>query len=119
MSATIKGTDAVKARLRELARKYPAALDEELYKVGLRIQAESQELCPVKTNRLRSSAYTAKPEAGRVTVGYGTDYAVFVHERTELHHPNGGQSKFLETAFVHQTQNYHENLASAIEGRVR
>jgi|ERR1044072_2018688 hypothetical protein len=29
-------------------------------------------------------------------VGYGTDYAVYVHEDLAMNHPNGGQAKFLE-----------------------
>jgi hypothetical protein len=29
-------------------------------------------------------------------VGYGMDYAIYVHENLEAQHPNGGQAKFLE-----------------------
>jgi L-alanine-DL-glutamate epimerase-like enolase superfamily enzyme len=32
----------------------------------------------------------------KVEVGYGTEYAVYVHEDMEANHPNGGQAKYLE-----------------------
>mgnify|MGYP006275049749 CR=1 FL=1 len=31
-----------------------------------------------------------------VKVGYTAEYAIYVHENLEAHHPNGGQAKYLE-----------------------
>jgi len=38
-----------------------------------------------------------KVDAEDVVVGYTQDYAVYVHERTELKHKPGKQAKFLES----------------------
>lgn len=67
--------------------------------VGFMVKGASQALTPVETGNLRGGAYmrSADTTAGPgVEIGYTAAYAVFVHERTELHHPKG-QAKFLET----------------------
>ena len=46
-------------------------------------------------NRIRK----AKKGDGPVYVGYTMNYAVHVHERTELKHKEDKQAKFLETAY--------------------
>lgn len=48
----------------------------------------------LKALRLKSK----KKNNGSVIVGYTANYAVYVHENKEVHHPNG-QSKFLEQPF--------------------
>lgn len=44
---------------------------------------------------LRKRRRTIGDRLSEVRVGYSAPYAVFVHERLDLHHPNG-QTKFLE-----------------------
>lgn len=71
-----------------------------LQTAALVVLGTSKELTPVDTGNLRAGTYTKligglnNPGA---EIGYTAAYAVFVHERTELHHPVG-QAKFLETA---------------------
>ncbi len=48
----------------------------------------------LKALRLKSR----KKNNGSVIVGYTANYAVYVHENKEAHHPNG-QAKFLEQPF--------------------
>lgn len=70
--------------------------------LGEEIMADSVRRTPVDTGRLRSTAYVAPPRlAGDWTVelGYGTNYAVAVHERTEASHSTG-EAKFLENAVL-------------------
>lgn len=79
------------------------ALGRALYEEANRIFNVSQTLVPVDTGTLRSSGHVTPPNQGprgvEVTIGYGgaaAPYAVYVHERLDLNHPNGGQAKFLE-----------------------
>jgi hypothetical protein len=38
----------------------------------------------------------ASKDQATFRVGYSAEYATYVHENLEAHHPNGGQAKFLE-----------------------
>jgi len=79
--------------------------------------AQATRLTPIETGELRARTFIDTPKSddnGKHSVYFGYEkngdmfpktpegtgnlYSVYVHERTELHHPVG-QSKFLETAF--------------------
>lgn len=70
-----------------------------VYKAALFVQRTAQRQTPVKTGNLKASADTImdalKPLA---TIVYSAYYAIYVHERTELHHNPPGRSKFLQAA---------------------
>lgn len=69
--------------------------------VGFMVKATSLSLTPVDTGNLRGGAYMRSydtPDGPGAEIGYTAAYAVFVHERTELHHKSPTQSKFLEEA---------------------
>jgi hypothetical protein len=64
--------------------------------------AASQPLVPVDTGALKASGKVSI-EGLEAAVSYegisdedGYDYGIRQHEDMELHHPNGGQAKFLE-----------------------
>lgn len=50
----------------------------------------------VRALRTMASAVELDKNAS-VVVGYGTGYALYVHEDMTMNHPNGGQAKFLTT----------------------
>jgi hypothetical protein len=57
------------------------------------------------TAKLRTMAARAMTDENvQVTVGYTQSYAIFVHERMDLHHPVG-QAKFLEQPAREMAQN--------------
>lgn len=65
---------------------------------GITLQRYSQIVVPVDTGRLRASAFTAKEGSGfsaKVTVGYTTPYAIYVHEDLDAHHEPGKIAKYL------------------------
>lgn len=72
--------------------------------VADRILADSQPLVPVDTGELKASGKVTQ-EGTRATVSYdalapdGYPYGIRQHEDMTLHHPNGGQAKFLEQPF--------------------
>lgn len=118
MSFELEGIEAFQQRLEGTKAAYASAAAAALYQEGFGVQALAQEKCPVEFGRLRATAYTAPPEINgdeiSVTVGFGTDYGVYVHERTELHH-NVGEAKFLERAFDDRSSGYLDRLGTRIE----
>ena len=73
-----------------------AARDQALSQIGEYIRARSTAIAPRRTGALAGSA-RVESVAGKVTVRYGAAYAAIQHERTDFHHPNGGQAKFLQS----------------------
>jgi len=99
----ITGTKRVMERLDYYSKRCPEAVIAGLMELGERVAADAVERTPVDSGRLRSTAYVAPPEMGgrgrSVEVGFGTDYAVHVHENTSARHAVG-EAKFLEKAVL-------------------
>ena len=98
----LRGWKETQDRLDRLRKTAPQAVVIGMMALGEEIMADSVRRTPVDTGRLRSTAYVAPPRlAGDWTVelGYGTNYAVAVHERTEASHSTG-EAKFLENAVL-------------------
>lgn len=97
----IEGLDKVIKNMNKLFITTPVAVSESLDKVANKVLAESIQLTPVETGTLRRAQKVTNKKVGidevSVEVRADTDYAVYVHERLDLHHPHG-QAKFLETA---------------------
>ena len=99
---TVTGDAEIRANIRRLGKQYPKAMSAALYKLAVVIIAEATRRAPVEFGVLRSSAYVSPPDdegaKANVELGFGTVYAVPQHERTDYHHPKGGESKYLEKA---------------------
>lgn len=99
----IKGIAKTQQRLRAVNKTAPEAIIVGMMALGERIMSDAVARCPVDTGRLRQSAYVAPPqvtgERDSVELGFGTGYAVDVHERTEVRHESG-EAKFLEKAVM-------------------
>lgn len=81
--------------------------------VAMTIKNTALPLTPIEFGNLRGSWYSeVKQQSDNigVEVGYGASYAVFVHERTELHHASPTQSKFLEEALKREEKRILEIL---------
>lgn len=91
-----------------------------LLRAGLFLQRESQKLVPIDTGDLRRSADTreeidTKAGTHAVTVSYGTNYALFVHENLEARHKPGRQAKFLEQPLREHRGRLAEIVAEAMK----
>jgi hypothetical protein len=110
----LRGTKEVLAELRRIEQQLPGVLAATLYQEGLAIDALSTSRMPVDTGRMRATHYVTQPlrdgESRVVEVGCATDYAVYVHERTDAQHPTG-QAKFLQSAFEERASGFIERLA--------
>lgn len=117
----VKGKANVQRNLRKLAKKYPNAAVAGLFKEEMNMIGEAKVRTPVDTGRLRSSGHAVKPEikgneiSGQI--GFDTNYAAAVHERTELHH-TVGEAKFLENAMNEEQGGMADRIARYIEGAV-
>lgn len=86
--------EGLNAFLKEMEDDFRDALDEaeEALRESLRrrVLTPSLRLCPIDTGALRASAWVdASHQSGRLTgsVGYDTDYALFVHDVLMWHAP--------------------------------
>jgi HK97 gp10 family phage protein len=67
--------------LREALAQLEVKTEDDLVRVGMRVQSRARSLCPVDTGRLRSSIVMRKGRDGRgfyVEVGTNVSYAPFV-----------------------------------------
>lgn len=116
----VRGTKLTMQALKNVAKRYPEATAKGLYEEGLEIMAEAQRRTPVDTGRLRASGRVSLPVRSSnpsITLSFGTDYGIYVHERTELRHPVG-EAKFLENAVKAATPGYLDRLAARIDNYV-
>lgn len=109
----MKGKDTVVRNLLAAVEKIKGAAAAALYQEGLALDANAVKRTPVDTGRLRASHYVGPPVANGgelvVEVGFGTDYAVFVHERTDLAH-KVGEAKFLQNAMNERSAGFLERV---------
>ena len=114
---TFTGGDEVKANLDRLAEEYPQAAEDSLYEEAEAIMTLAKEKCPVDTGRLMNTGYVSPPSDGEVELGFGTDYGIYVHERTEANYVTG-EAKFLENAINERSAGFQERMIKRIQGRV-
>ena len=101
------GADKALQQMQALGEGFLEGAHQATFEHAQDVMLRSQQLCPVGEgpNRglLRDSAKTEPTENGAVisyqaTDAEGNELAVKVHERLDLHHPGGGQAKFLQSA---------------------
>jgi len=109
----IKGVSEVLKELEKQSERCEGALGAALYQEGLALDSSAVMQMPVDTGRMRATHYVTPPEMTRdgpvVEVGCGTDYAIYVHEREEIHHDVGG-SKFYEIPLNEIREGYAERI---------
>ena len=95
-------------------------VEAALLQEGENVLGESKKRTPVDTGNLRASGHVKLPvtKAGRtsVTLAYGTDYAIHVHERP-ARHPSG-RSKFLQSAVEDNAKGMPGRLRKRVLGRI-
>lgn len=104
---TLTGIDTVIRNMNGSIAKIKKQVLGGLYNAGIMIKGKALPLTPIDESNLRGSAYVNNPvitsQGPVVEIGYTADYAVYVHERTELHHAPPTQAKFLEDAIKTNT----------------
>lgn len=118
----VRGFGDAKRNLKKLMKKYPNAAAAGMYKEEFRTIGNAKVRTPVDKGPLRASGFADPPEIkgneikGRI--GFDKEYAVYVHERTELLHPVG-EAKFLENAMNEEQGGMDGRLAQFIRMSVK
>lgn len=98
---TLKGVDALRRQLEELAE---VPLEDELTEavenaLNDYVLEPAREIVPYDTGRLHDSGFVSVTnERGRIRaiVGFDTEYAIYVHENPDVFHKPPTRWKFLE-----------------------
>ena len=95
---TLDGDLQVIFNLERMADNVEDEANQRLEELGKDVLERAQQLVPVDTGRLRDSG-RLKVSRARANIEFTEDYALHVHERTDIAHSNG-QAKFLEQAIM-------------------
>lgn len=132
---TIEDEERLAANLKMYSKDMSEKVAKAMLEFGQEIQRQSEQLVPRDTGELAARSFTEGPLLSKdgseylVVVGYekhgaptgqtnkdtkGQYYAVPVHERMNVNHPNG-QAKFLEQPYKEMSKEYLRYLADAAE----
>jgi len=121
LADTVRGADAIAARLARLARALPQAVAAALFEEAQIEMTEARERTPVDTGALRASGMVHQPsiDGGDISVAltFGSTavgYAVQVHEDLDAFHPVG-QAKFLESTLNESRPHIPARVARRID----
>lgn len=92
-------------------------VEDALLDCGNDLQQKSVKITPKDTGALRGSAFTEAERKARnpsVIVGFEEEYAIYVHENLEAHHPVG-QAKFLEQPLKENKDNYTKYIGDKVK----
>lgn len=120
---TVSGLSEASKNLTKFLRTVETVPTNILLEEAPRIEETAKIRTPEKTGKLKESVKVRvsrdkrRPglyaQASAINRGY--DYALIQHENLSYNHPNGGQAKFLESAFVEGV----ERIERRIEQEVR
>lgn len=111
----LNGIAGVLKKVTDEQLKIKGAIAAAVYQEALDLDNRSVKECPVDYGTLRRSHYAAPPpnlDRPVAQVGYGTDYAVYVHEDTSKKHKDPTKSLFLKDPFDVTKTGYAERLAA-------
>ncbi len=106
--------------LKKVIAAFEKGMDQAVVAVALRIERQSVREVPVDFDRLRTSRKVDLDRSrGRgmvkASISYGTDYALFVHERLDVHHKAPTKAKYL----IDPYNNHAPRLKDEIKKRTR
>jgi hypothetical protein len=133
--ATITGLNDLFKKMAVAGMNVQQEAASSLYTEAELLMTDSEKECPVETDTLRTSSFVDAPviNGSKVSVklGYGgaatkinpkskksTDtYAIYVHERTDVHHPVG-KAHFLSDPYNDRLPSIKSNIANRLTKRL-
>ena len=120
---TVSGLNEASKHLTKFLRTVETVPTQILLEEAPRIEETAKVRTPEKTGKLKESVKVRVSRDKRRPGLYaqasasnrGYNYALIQHENLSYNHPNGGQAKFLESAFVEGV----ERIERRIEQEVR
>ena len=124
---TVSSPEELAAQLREFAKAFPNETERSTWEEMRLTMNESQKLCPVEHGFLRGSGYVTDPVIMAdgtilISVGYSSEYAVYVHEIVTNYHKPPTMAKFLELPLIFRRDRMLRNIIARINmklGKVR
>lgn len=100
--ATVIGVAEIRRQLQRKHNEHGLKFAIGVKRAGLWLLRESMKIVPVDTSALKNSGPNVTRADGSgwrtvMTVGYGQNYAIYVHENITARHAPGKVAKFLET----------------------
>lgn len=117
MTFSVKGADDLRHTLEDMASKATEAGGEALVDEAEAVKEASQAVVPVKTGRLRDSAFVHVERHGDAVdayIGYSAPYALYVHEN-----PDQPQWKYLEAPFLERRTAIVRAVGSRVKASIR
>ena len=120
---TVSGLSEASKHLTRFLRTVETVPTNILLEEVPRIEETAKVRTPEKTGKLKESVKVRVSRDKRrpglyaqaSAINHGYNYALIQHENLSYNHPNGGQAKFLESAFVEGV----ERIERRIEQEVR
>lgn len=120
---TVSGLNEASKHLTRFLRTVETVPTHILLEEAPRIEETAKIRTPEKTGKLKESVKVRVSRDKRrpglyaqaSATNHGYNYALIQHENLSYNHPNGGQAKFLESAFVEGVA----RIESRIEQEVR
>jgi len=123
IALTVVGFEDVAKNLAELVRNVPEQVASALHAEAEIEMTEAKERTPVEFGVLKASGHVQDPvvdsDGVSVTLAFGgaaSEYAIYVHERLDVHHPVG-QAKFLESTVLESAPHLPARVAKRINLR--
>lgn len=102
-------------------RKQIAAAEKAVAQFAEHVVGGAQELAPVDTGALKASATASDTQldGDRISaeLGFNTEYAAAVHERLDVHHPQG-EAKYLENSLRKNGPKFGPFIAAQVKGAI-
>ena len=110
-------------QLRAFARDFPTAVETSSWEEMRLVMNESQKLCPVEDGFLRGSGYVTDPVIMAdgtilISVGYSSEYAVYVHEIVTNYHKPPTMAKFLELPLIYRRDRILRNIIARVNAKL-
>ena len=115
--------EEVAERMRQFAADFPRETAESSWEELRLVMNESQALCPVEFGNLRASGYVTDPVVladGTIllSIGYSSEYAVYVHEIVTNYHKPPTMAKFLELPLIYRSARMIRNIVARVNSKI-
>lgn len=121
MTFKFKGDKEAKAQLLALATTAAVTAAVAVNEVAEVTMTDARSRTPVRFGILKDSGKVSRHATARrleADLTYGTEYAIWVHERTELRH-SVGEAKFLEKALTKTAATFVGDVTAKIRSMLR
>lgn len=109
--------------MRQFANDFPQETSASSWEELRLVMNESQTLCPVEFGNLRASGYVSDPVVladGTIllSIGYSSEYAVYVHEIVTNYHKPPTMAKFLELPLIYRADRMMRNIVARVNSKI-